>query len=142
MKKAIYLFQYFVLFLLAVGCKDKTLIDPPIKEFMNTLWTLESFEVEGEVIMPPKDQIYTILFKDDSTFTGKADCNDIFGKYLISSDQSIKVIKIGTTFAYCGKNSMYTNYYSALDNIYSYRIDTTQLYLYYAKSSRLIFIHE
>ena len=140
MKKAIYLFQYFVLFFLAVGCKDKTLIEPPIKEFLNTLWTLESFDVEGEVVTPPKDQIYTIQFKNDSTFSGKSDCNDIWGHYTLGQNHSLTISNLVTTKKGCGEKSMGERYFEALLVVKSYRIDTNKLSIYYGQNSKLNFI--
>jgi len=84
----IFLFLCFILLVSAFQCKKK--VEGPeleTKKFMNTLWRLESFEtIGGEIIKPPKDQIYTVQFEEDSSFFGKSDCNEIVGNYEVKSN--------------------------------------------------------
>jgi len=104
---------------------------------------LDSFEtIGGDIIKPPKDQIYTIQFEEDGKFYGTNDCNDIGGDYEAGPNKSLRIVRLGTTFAYCGKESMYSEYYKAIHNLYSYDIYKNKLHLYYGNNSRLNFIGE
>lgn len=136
----------FYIILLSLSCeldKDPHVqsLEPDKNELMNTLWTLESFNVDGKIIKPPKDQCYTIQFKDDSTVLGKNDCNDIVGIYTLETGGKINFTKLGTTFANCGDKSMFREYYSALEQVYFYEIiDKNKLILRYDEDKTLTFI--
>ena len=101
MKTKKYIFMLCFSFLI-FSCKQSP-TESESKPFLNTLWTLESFDISGEIINPLENQIYNIQFKDDSTFTGQSDCNEIGGKYRIVDKNQIEIIKIGTTKIYCGE---------------------------------------
>jgi heat shock protein HslJ len=63
----------------------------------------------------PNPENYTIDFKEDGTFTGKADCNSIAGTY---STESGFVITLGpSTLAFCGEASLDTAYLDLLANV-------------------------
>ena len=109
------------------------------KLLLNTLWTLESFEIDDEINRPPEDQIYNIKFKDDSTFSGRNDCNDIGGRYEIKQGGVMEITKLGTSFVLCGDKSMFKEYYGALDLIFSYKVHQNKLLLRYGEHSVLNF---
>ena len=109
------------------------------KELLNTLWKLEAFEIDGEIINPPIDQIYNIKFHSDSTFIGKSACNDIGGKFEIRGEDSLIVTKLGTTFANCGEDSFYFSFYAAIHQLSSFYLNNNRLTLYYLNHSKLIF---
>jgi len=143
MRTIIYIFFLLapISLIIVFNCKQVQAPEPETKEFMNTLWRLESFEtLDDEIIKPQDDQIYTIQFEEDLTFFGKSDCNDILGEYETGPNQSIKIIRLGTTFANCGKVSLYNKYYRAIYSLYSYEINKNKLHLYYSNGSRLNFI--
>lgn len=110
------------------------------KPFLNTLWVLESFDISGEIIKPTEDQMYNIKFKNDSTFSGQSDCNDIGGRYIIEQKGVINITKLGTTFASCGDQSKDEEYYGAIDQIFSYEVIKNHLRLKYGEDSILTFI--
>jgi heat shock protein HslJ len=127
-----------ILLLFLNGCKD-TATDAETKELLNTLWTLESFETDGEVIVPPEDQIYNIRFNTDGTFIGQNDCNEIGGKYRFFRNNQIEILEIGTTKIYCGQGSKDSIYFEALRKADSYEIEKNKLYIYYNSNSKLTF---
>jgi len=113
------------------------------KNLQNTLWILESFDIEGTIVKPPKDQVYTIQFKEDSTVSGKIDCNDFYAKYLITSDNSLRLEQFMVTEIGCGGDqSISDKYIHGLGDAKSYNILKNYLYLYYGDNSRLIFYSE
>jgi len=129
--------SYIVLLcLLLITCKSAT--ETESKAFLTTVWTLESLNIEGEIVKPPDGQLYTIQFKKDSTFTGKNDCNDIFGEYEIKSNNSLVIFKVGGSKANC-PNSMFLTYLDAIRSAKSYKIEKNRLYIYYRNNSILIF---
>jgi heat shock protein HslJ len=107
------------------------------KSFFNTLWTLESFDISGEILRPPEDQKFNIKFIEDGTFSAHSDCNEINGNFTVDSDNSLITYKVGTTKAYCGAASYDKKYYEALQDIKSYKIDNNVLHIYYGNNSRL-----
>jgi heat shock protein HslJ len=58
---------------------------------------------------------YTITFKTDGTFEGKADCNHISGTYSQANGFTIKVE--ATTMAYCGATSLDQQYVTLLGKV-------------------------
>lgn len=110
--------------------------EPESKPFLNTLWTLESFETNGEVIEPPEGQVYNIRFLD-STFSAKSDCNEITGHFTIDSNNSLNVDSIVTTKVYCGTGSLDEKYYEVLQVIKSYEIINAKLHIYYGNNEKL-----
>jgi len=106
----------------------------------NTLCTLKSFDNDGNILKPPKDKIYTIHFNNDSTISGKNDCNDFFAKYIIFSGDSLKIDQLVTTEKNCsGDQSVSDKYLSALRKAHNYAIKNDCLYIYYENNYRLIF---
>ena len=117
--------------------------EPEEKNLQNTLWTLKSFDLDGNIVKPPTDQLYTIQFKDDSTVSGKNDCNDFYANYLITSDDSLRLEQLVTTEKGCGGDQSISNkYIQALGDAKSYKIHKNRLYIYYGDNSELIFYSE
>jgi len=137
MKKIKFILLLILLFF-SSSCENST-TEIETKEFLNTLWKLEAFEIDGEIITPPVEQNYNIKFRSDSTLIGKSDCNDIGGNYEIDGENSIIVTKLGTTFANCGKDSFYDAFYSAVHKLSSHYLHNNRLTLFYGNNSKLIF---
>ena len=113
------------------------------KKLQNTLWTLESFDIDGNIIKPPKDKFYTIQFKDNSTVSGKCDCNDFYANYVITSDDSLRMEQFVITYMGCGGDqSISGKYVQGVREVKSYKIHKNYLYLYYGDNSKLIFYGE
>jgi len=140
MKIIMYLFLGLAMFF-ALDCDNTNDTEVEDKEFLNTIWTLTSFEIDGEKINPPEDQVYTIQFKEDGTFTGQSDCNEIGGKYRIVENNLIEIIQIGTTKIYCGEDSKGNDYTSAISESHSFNINNSKMFLSYGtENSKMIFI--
>ena len=137
MKRIKYILLLFLLFF-SSSCENST-TGIETKDFLNTLWKLETFETDGEIINPPIDQVYNIMFSSDDTFVGKSACNDIGGNYELEGENSIIVTKLGTTFANCGNDSFYDAFYSAVHKLSSYYLHNNRLTLFYGNNSKLIF---
>jgi len=122
------------------SCNEST-TETNATEFLNTLWVLEAFEVYGLQDTPPDDQVYNIQFKVDNKFTGRNDCNDISGSFILNSN-NITIDNLTTTEVYCGKESLDYIYFEALRGAESYKIEKNELSIYYQSNFRLIFIGE
>lgn len=59
---------------------------------------------------------YTILFKSDGTVQGKADCNNFGGSYS-QSNGGFSISISTSTQAYCGEQSLDTQYLSLLSSV-------------------------
>lgn len=130
-----------ILLLFLNGCKD-TATDAETKELLNTLWTLESFETDGEVIVPPEDQIYNIQFFADSTMKGQSDCNEIVGEYIIFNNNQMEILEFRTTEIYCGSDMLNDNYTVAIKEVNSFVFNGKMLILYSSQNIILSFIGE
>jgi heat shock protein HslJ len=116
MKKPIFLFGYFLLFLLVISCNTNNTTEPNDQEFLNTVWHLESIEISNnETLIPPVDQMYSIKFLADSTFSGRNACNEIGGVYTLLANSKIKIEQLVTTKAYCPYGTIHDDYHGALD---------------------------
>jgi len=134
---------FFLILLFSCFLTEQEENEPEEKSLQNTLWTLESFDIDGKIVKPPKDQIYTIQFKNDSTVTGKNDCNDFFANYMIPSDDSLRLEQLVTTEKGCGGDqSISDKYVQAVREAKSYKIHKNRLYIYYGDNSKLIFYGE
>ena len=115
--------------------------EPEEKTLQNTRWILESFDIDGNIVKPPKDQFYTIQFKEDGTVSGKIDCNEFYAKYLITSDNSLRLEQFMITEIACGGDqSISDKYVHGLGGAKSYNILKNYLYIYYGDNSRLVFL--
>ena len=78
-------------------------------------WTNVSNKTTGETTAVPNPQGYTIVFRDDGTLSGKADCNEFTGTY---SQESGFSIAIGAaTMAFCGEASLDNDYLQLLGSV-------------------------
>jgi len=142
MKINMYLFLGLAMFF-ALDCDNTNDSVVEDKEFLNTIWTLEFFEINGEVVTPPENQLYTIQFKGDGTVSGKNDCNDFVANYLIPSDDSLRIVQFFTTKKGCGGDqSISDRYVQGVREAKSYNIHKNKLTIYYGDNSRLIFYGE
>lgn len=125
-------------FLFASSCNESTTDTIPA-ELVNTLWVLESFEVNGRINAPPSDQVYEIQFNEDNKFDGTNDCNTISGIYSLKLN-IITMDSMATTKVYCGKESMDYRYLEALNGAKTYDIGRSELSIYYEINSKLNFV--
>jgi heat shock protein HslJ len=78
-------------------------------------WTSVKDRVTGEETTIPNPENYTIIFNEDGTLEGKADCNNFSGTY--SQDDGFAITLGPTTMAYCGETSMDTQYLQLLGSV-------------------------
>ena len=69
----------------------------------------------NETITVPNPENYTLVFNEDGTFTGTADCNNIAGTY--STDSGFSLTLGPSTAAFCGEESLDTLYLDLLGRI-------------------------
>ncbi len=122
-------------------CKNSP-TESETKPLLDTIWKLESFDIDGVITKPPEDQVSNIRFLKDNTFSGRSDCNEIYGQYTINSGNTLNIDNIATTKIYCGTESLYDNYLEALHTVRSYELVKNQLYVHYENNSKLNFTGE
>jgi heat shock protein HslJ len=102
--------------MLLVACKSAA-TPTPSNTITDIVWQWEKVtnKTTQETTTVPTPKNYTITFKTDGTFEGKADCNNINGTYSQTDGFSIKVG--ASTLAYCGENSLDQQYITLLNSI-------------------------
>jgi heat shock protein HslJ len=83
----------------------------------NTNWQWESLtdKAAGETTTIPDPENYTLVFRDDGTFSGKADCNEIGGTY---TQEGGFFLTLGpSTMAFCGEDSLDQLYLDLLNGV-------------------------
>lgn len=81
------------------------------------VWQWESVTEQPtrNTITVPDPQNYTLIFNEDGTFTGQADCNNIAGTY---SQEGGFTITLGpSTLAFCGEDSLDVQYLDLLSQV-------------------------
>lgn len=69
----------------------------------------------GETTVVPNPSAYTIIFRDDGTVSGQADCNSFTGTYTNNGDFSITAQP--NVMAACGGDSLDVQYFELLGDI-------------------------
>ena len=78
-------------------------------------WELVKDQPAGETTTVSEPENYTLVFRDDGTFSGKADCNEISGTY---SQEGGFFLTLGpSTMAFCGEESLDQLYLDLLNNV-------------------------
>jgi heat shock protein HslJ len=81
------------------SCNKTT--ESEIKELINTVWQLESFEItQGVNVNPSPNQTYILNFFDNSAYIGYSDCNEISGKYESHLNSNLVIKRLRTTYKY------------------------------------------
>lgn len=78
-------------------------------------WTSVTNQATRETTEVPDPQDYTIIFRDDGTLSGQADCNNFAGTYAQGADFTITLGPM--TMAACGEESLDTVYVQLLGQI-------------------------
>ena len=88
--------------------------------------TTQTPEFQG--VVPAEAMVnYTITFNDDGTFSAKADCNQVSGRYEIENNSVLTIVPGPSTLAFCGEDSLGDEYVAALAQAGSYTIAGNQL---------------
>lgn len=107
------------LFAVACGSSENppadTATDPNTITGIEWQWLSLSNRTTNETTTVPAPENYTIVFNEDGTLSGKADCNNFNGTY---SQENGFVITLGaTTMAACGPDSLDQQYLSTLGTV-------------------------
>lgn len=82
---------------------------------INWQWNSVTNQTTKETVTVPNPENYTIVFNEDGTLNGKADCNTFNGTYSQANGFSIKLG--ATTMAYCGEASLDQQYLQLLGSV-------------------------
>jgi heat shock protein HslJ len=108
-----------VLGLLAVACGGTNATETP--STYNTItgivwqWVSTTNSSTRETVTVPDPENYTIVFNEDGTLTGKADCNNFTGTY--SQENGFSIILGASTMAACGEGSLDQQYLTLLGSV-------------------------
>ena len=114
-----------------VGCSsgdsesdDATTTDP--NEVTDIVWEWETLKIQTgydneaqrpiqETTTIPDPEIYILILREDGTFSGKADCNEISGTYSTEAGYSFTLGP--STMAFCGEDSLDQQYLDLLGRV-------------------------
>jgi heat shock protein HslJ len=78
-------------------------------------WEFVKDQPAGETTTVADPENYTLVFRDDGTFSGKADCNQISGTY---TQEGGFFLTLGpSTMAFCGEDSLDQLYLDLLNGV-------------------------
>jgi heat shock protein HslJ len=78
-------------------------------------WESVSDRPTGDVLTVPNPENFTLVFLDDGTFSGQADCNQISGTY---TQEGGFILTLGpSTMAFCGEESLDQQYIDLLNGV-------------------------
>ena len=116
MNKVFFIVSLSMGILMLAACAPKA--EPaPSNTITGIVWQWESVTEQptGDTTTVPDPQNYTIIFNEDGTFEGQADCNAIGGTY--SQESGFSITLGPSTMAYCGDDSLDQEYLSLLDQV-------------------------
>jgi heat shock protein HslJ len=87
------------------------------------VWHWESVTVKpsGDTTTVPDPENYTLIFNEDGTFNGTADCNSIGGTY--SQEAGFTITVSTSTRAFCGEDSLDQQFLDLLANVVAGGLD-------------------
>ena len=134
--------------LLVSGCTE-TVNDEEMKSEAVSIDDITEIEwqwsglIEAEPVsqsVVPHPESYTISFAQDGTYSIKADCNVGSGSYTLKGNE-MTLAPGPMTLAYCGPDSLDSQYLSLLNNVTTISMDNNQLVLGTGeKSDRMLFV--
>ncbi|WP_135611581.1 META domain-containing protein [Methanococcoides sp. AM1] len=98
----------------------------------------ETLPASQSVVPDPEN--YTLAFKSDGTYSIKADCNIGSGGYTLEGNE-LTLAPGPITLAYCGPDSLDTQYLSLLSNVTTVSMENDQLVLGVGENGdRMLFV--
>jgi heat shock protein HslJ len=92
-------------------------------------WTASTTTTPASQSVVPVPQSYTIEFKSNQTFEGKADCNQISGTWASTSGDGLAITLGTSTAAACGPDSLDSTYIEGLGKTSMYVLEEDKLIL-------------
>ena len=80
-------------------------------------WTSVTDQSSGETTDVPNPENDFLIFNEDGTFEGKADCNGVGGEYTYEEGGAFSLTLGPSTLAYCGDESMDQQFVELLGSI-------------------------
>ena len=116
-KASIFVLVLLVTLFTLVACSSSEDAETTGTEITDMVWQWERVtdRPSGETTTVPNPENYTLVFRDDGTFSGQADCNQISGTY---SQEGGFTLTIGpSTMAFCGEESLDQQYIDLLNGV-------------------------
>jgi heat shock protein HslJ len=116
-KASIFVLVLLVSLFTLVACSSSEDAETTGTEITDIVWQWERVtdRPSGETTTVPNPENYTLIFKDDDTFSGQADCNQISGTY---SQEGGFTLTVGpSTMAFCGEDSLDQQYIDLLNGV-------------------------
>ena len=100
------------------------------KDLLNTTWqwaSLKETEPASQSVVPNPES-YTIVFKEDDSFSATVDCNKASGSYQLDGDE-LTIMPGPSTMAECGAESLSDLFMANLSQVTAYTMDGGNLIL-------------
>ena len=92
-------------------------------------------------VVPSEQQSdYTITFRDDDTFSARADCNQVAGSFKTDGKDKLTITPGPSTMAFCGEGSLGDLYVHALSRASTYSVVNNQLTIGLGSGGTLTYI--
>jgi uncharacterized lipoprotein YbaY len=103
---------------------------PAAAPIMGIVWQWQSFQDSAGAnnITVENPANYNIVFNEDGTYTGQADCNRIGGEYTLDGS-NLTILPGFSSMAFCGENSLDTQFTALLTQVATYAMNGDQLVL-------------
>lgn len=116
-RSKLFLVVFLVAALVIPACSAQEQVSPTPDSIQGINWQWVSVRLQpgGETTLIADPQNYTIIFNQDGTVTGKADCNNFFGKY--STENGLVISDLASSKMFCGEDSLDMQYLELLSNV-------------------------
>lgn len=99
-------------------------------------WVLEAIHQNGEIIIPAKKKVHSIIFSKKGRVTGKNDCNNYFGQFELINGNCISFPNgFASTQMFCFPKSLDTVFFNSLRKSKGFEIGE-KLIIYFGDNSK------
>lgn len=88
-------------------------------------WSASTTTTPASQSVVPNPDNYTILFNPNSTFSAKADCNQVSGQWTTDNNNALTITPGPSTLAACGADSLGSQFVAGLSKTTNYVLDTS-----------------
>lgn len=101
-------------------------------------WELEVIVYGSVVHRPGQSGTYTIVFQEDETFTGQADCVSFEGRYQVRKTSTLSIDQLSTADAACGGDSLSALFLQGLREARTMEGDADALTIHFEGSGNMM----
>ncbi len=127
---------FLILIIFQTGCKQTDTFG--ILDLLEKKWILNSIHYSPENVISSTGD-FSIIFENNGMLTMQVDCNGCSGKYTLGDNNSISLQFELCTQAYCGPDSLDSQFHETLENSTRFEIIGNNLRIYFSNTGYLDF---